>query len=429
MEIASILRIAAIGLAILTFGTTPDAIAAPRDYERAVVQVIATGTSPALGNEEVQVVGTGFFIHSDGYLLTAAHLRTLLGPVEPSSIQYRIKFNPLSSESREAISIAENNQFDYMVLKVSVVSSDNIRTLRHANRSLAQVRSKTLQTGGYPRDLIYSYFEGAITSDGTVSPSAFWVTNFPFKNGQSGSPITIETDEVIALVKGSDRAQPDFGFVLPIYLVQEKFWEDTLPPEPTPTIPSPYSALTPGEGSARIVIEKPTVGTERWHVETRTVMASTCAGIIDRQLVSPTSGWEINTNTITVNVVSALPQNLGRGDFIVSEANSKGFKLESSFAPEVACGAVPPALVGVEIQILFREKSVTPSLQSFSSTSVSSKSAVPLPRSTKDLRYSIVKADGERVPFTPEPGEILRRADGASALDISKIRSRMGQFE
>lgn len=210
---------------VVVLAAGPDALSSPQEIKGSIVTVVVGAVGA--GNAPVSSQGTGFFINSDGYLVTAYHLLGQLGVVSKGSVTYTVYFGSTSASSVRALPLYFSPEADLMVL-AAPTSDVVIKPLQRSSSGRGGiVAGKTpVFTGGYPAGSTFVSDQGIIKSFGMVNPPAlWWMTSMTFQNGQSGSPIINERDEVVGIAKGVDVSNSAVGFIIPSGLVPSNYWE------------------------------------------------------------------------------------------------------------------------------------------------------------------------------------------------------------
>jgi len=187
-----------------------DAPAAPDEP----VQRQFPGDAPAAPDEPVTSSGTGFFVSTDGLLLTANHM------VDEAKV---IKVTLSDGSIAEAKVEAADPANDLALLSIGKKSP--------AHLSLAAPRSAKLGqkvfTIGFPATAILGqdpqYTDGAISSlSGVKGAAPLLQISVPIQPGNSGGPLVNENGEVVGIITAS--AAVEFFFAATSTLPQNVNW-------------------------------------------------------------------------------------------------------------------------------------------------------------------------------------------------------------
>ncbi len=274
--------------------------AAATNVRSSLVTIRATGLLRASNELSDSVFGTGFFVNSQGYIVTSLHLIKQLGAVIPESIRFEVNTD-LNETPITAIQIERRDQVDILVLlaKMGMRPFSVLRRERNVMRRVREGETR-VYTSGFPKGYGAIIDNGAITSfEGPVSPpSPTWTTNMTFKGGQSGSPIYLEDGSVIAVAKGVDAGTTQIGIVVPIMHVPLNYWdEDTEAP----------ANMEAAEGIPSILITRnvPATATQSRIVPINVQLSSCSDPGIRNIRVDVSPGWKISATPATVQMYEA----------------------------------------------------------------------------------------------------------------------------
>jgi hypothetical protein len=293
------LMIATTGLAQ---NQSADSQPGPTAVKSGVVLVIAQGVSTVLGNSAVAAQGTGFFTSVDGYLVTTHHLLDKVvkeQKADPRTVTFQVRF--ANGDSLDASPVNDLPSFDLLVLMAQIGDRD-VRILKPAFRSSAHIvpGMTKIFTAGFPAGYQFTVDAGIIKNWGPTGPVVQWATNLNFKDGQSGSPILLEDNRVIAFAKADDADAATIGLVVPVSVVPQNYWDalhDNSSASLAATITSSRTGLTP------VVLvttqEKPTAS--RIVHQPIAFDNAACAGPRTRTFQHTASpGWEIKPDTVNL---------------------------------------------------------------------------------------------------------------------------------
>jgi len=409
--------LAVIGAVVL--GGLP-ATASEQDVQAAVAVVLLKGVNPAQGNAPAAVQGTGFFISQDGYIVTSYHLLSKLtaSGVDAETITYEIHPSTNSPISYRAIPLFTNPAADIMVL-YAALGGQRVKTLRRTDRTrVSIVPAKTdIYSAGYPDGISFSYARGYIKSlGGPLEPIPSWTTNLTFKDGESGSPILLEDESVVAVVKGDDADATSIGIIVPSRLIPPEYW-DAGPPETDAP-------------SGRVRVEALTKASQPEYRQVAVQLSNGHCSPPQRRTTTVTarSGWSIDPVSVTLTPISSIGLN---GTAVVDLAATDQIVVGAQLSNVGVClmGGQVVADLSAQIQAILRFKEIpnaaTVQWVTVSDVSLAKAVRAPLPKvPDKDLRYSLLDASGSAAAFSLEAGEVKTSKSGKS-LDVGKIESRL----
>jgi S1-C subfamily serine protease len=154
--------------------------------------------------------GTGFFVSSDGYILTCYHLLDAIAKVRPETVEIWISiWERKQSPDKRAFVIDARSNLDLLLLKVSRAQNPYVPVKTGSARR--NLTTSTVLTSGFkyqenPPDAIYTRYTDQITSED--GPAGFtWILNNTAAGGQSGSPVYSPDGVVIGILKGTFGGQ------------------------------------------------------------------------------------------------------------------------------------------------------------------------------------------------------------------------------
>ncbi|MEQ8959015.1 MAG: trypsin-like peptidase domain-containing protein, partial [Coleofasciculus sp. C2-GNP5-27] len=200
-------------------------------------QQVKRATVAIAAAEDGIIRGTGFFVSSDGYLLTCAHVVEAAGGWEQVRVQ---------GKSVSLLYLGDSHQDDFAVLQIAGYQGKGVPL------SLSVTPMHRFLSIGYGRPDFPegASIDGAITD---INPQANF-SNLPMlrlrvmadaqrvQGGYSGSPVfDAETQAVIGLIAAFDHSQG--ALALPLTTISEKW--STLQELLTPTPPHPPASPSP----------------------------------------------------------------------------------------------------------------------------------------------------------------------------------------
>jgi S1-C subfamily serine protease len=428
-------------IAILTLCTTTPAVAqnqgadspqGPTAVKSGIVLVIAQGVSTVLGNSAVAAQGTGFFTSVDGYLVTTHHLLDKLvkdQKADPRTVTFQVRF--ANGDSLDASPVNDLPTFDLLVLMAQLGERD-VRILKPAFRSSAHIVPGTTKifTAGFPAGYQFTVDQGIIKNWGPTGPVVEWATNLNLKDGQSGSPILLEDNRVIAFAKADDADAATIGLVVPVSVVPQNYW-DALHDNSSASLAATISNSRTGMTPTVLVTtqEKPTAS--RIVHQSLAVDNTACAGPRThtfQYMASP--GWEIKPNT--VNLVPT--QSTGRTSASVSNlaGNAVGVTVVVgnvgqcvNILGKESFGDQPGRYLGVVSYEEVPTNGAPAHPVTVSEVAAAPNVSAPIltNRTADQLNFELKTVSGETVTFQPTANELKKTKDGL-VLDTGKVLSR-----
>lgn len=413
-------------LSAVGLGVATPAAAAPDDVRNAIVVVVVKGDNARLGNAPAAAQGTGFFISRDGYVATSYHVYgdLIKDGVEPSSVTYHVALNP-TSPPLPASPLFINPAADLMVLYVAGAGGLNVMTLKPADRGNARVSTAItpVYSAGYPDGIGFSTGAGVIKSfDGPLAPIPVWTTSLTFKGGESGSPILLADNRVIAIAKAVDPGSSSIGLIVPSRLIPREYWDTDTTTSAAPTVSA--------EAAGRVRVEvrtAPTQAAER--SQSVSFINTPCAAPVTRsETIRPRAGWRIAPGSVRTEVVAAT----GQTSLSITSATPEGIVVSATLKNLGSCVTVmgnqianglPARLQG---RVLFSEvpDNAAKEWLLFSDVSLAKAVNTPLPSlPAADLRYTYVAPDGTETPFKPKATDFTRSGPGV-LLSVEKAAAR-----
>jgi hypothetical protein len=423
-------RLLALSLLVL-FPIVPAARAQSLEEVRdAVVIVVARGVDTGNGNAEVVVQGTGFFVNSNGMLVTSHHLIEKLGPtVHEPSIEFTIHFDAMSA-AVPARKIYASPEGDVMVL-YAPVGSRNVRTLKPARRSAADIRLSTtpVYAAGYAAGYDFSLDPGFVTSwNGPLRPLIpSWLTDHAFSEGQSGSPIVLADGRVVAVAKAADADNVARGIVVPIDFIPTQYWDET---ESGREVRGQAASLEQ-EGAVSEIVVMTELRSQRARevAHPLDVSASPCDPQSRTIAVPATQGWEIDTDSVVLSAVQ-VSGGTATAEPILRSPEAIAVKLD--LTPSGRCltvfGQPLPSRQTIRYRatLQYTERPRAAVTQDVVLVEAAALDGVQLPVGEgRQLRYLVRSPNGALRAFRPRPSD-LTRVDGTMVLDVGRVTERLG---
>jgi S1-C subfamily serine protease len=188
------------------------------DPAGAVVQLLAIG--PGAGEKKEECAATGFLVSAEGHILTNAHVVEDARRCLASSPRGKIlaKFGPGDGRSVEALGcdvIAIDEDHDLAVLKTDAPIPDTIQTAPLRLRREPVAAGTHVWVTGHPSFQWESRtYSGRIVAVQPLRltgkdrpPTDVLILDIPLQRGASGSPVYLESGEVVGIV--SRRGNPN----------------------------------------------------------------------------------------------------------------------------------------------------------------------------------------------------------------------------
>ena len=111
-------------------------------------------------SQEVETFGTGFLVSSDGLVLTAAHLISKLGDVEPNTVRIEARIAEQSANARPAAAVDWSDPTDLLLLKLPPGPDDYVPV--SLGSAYDHDDSQDIYTSGFPRSISYRTQDGRV---------------------------------------------------------------------------------------------------------------------------------------------------------------------------------------------------------------------------------------------------------------------------
>jgi len=416
------MRAVAAAAAIALACAAPQARSAPADHQAAIVVIIGRGINVAQGNAPLAVQGTGFYISTDGYVATVHHLLTKLldAGADDRTISFEIRTSPTDNSPISAAPIYVSPAADIMVLQAGA-SGPSVKILHRTDRSRHRILPGTtgIFTAGYPSGYGYTVGRGYIRSTGTLAATPGWTTDLTFKEGESGSPVMMGDDTVVAIAKGQDADANAIGFIVPSRLIPAEYWDSG----------TPTSAATIATSDSLRVEVLQTPPDPIFREVQVTLTNPHCAPPQRRSFaITPRTGWKIDPSSVTISPISSRGFN---GPALIDVAASDRIEVVSQLTNIGGCllNNTVEADINAEVRarVRFREIPAAPQWTTASIVSLAKGVTAPIPALPSDrLRFSVVTPSGESTPLALRPKDLSKGGLGTNLLDTSRIRERLG---
>lgn len=388
----------------------------------AVAVVIVSGTNTAQGNAPDAEVGTGFWVSHDGYLVTAHHLITRLieRGVDKDTITIQVQLADKTFVAANPTPPWTGQIDDVMVLFASL-EGKQVKTLTRWDRKKVKLELGKTQifSAGYPKGLGYSYTPGTISSlEGPKDPIPLWTTNLTFKKGQSGSPIVLVDDTVLAIAKGDDAEATQIGFIVPLRSIPGEYWDGG----PAGDIANTDKILI----EARVELKQPV-----FRQAQLTFTNAACAGPQRQvQRFMPRAGYHFDPDVARVDLISSRGLN---GLPLIDRASADEVVVATQLKNLGVClfdGRVPDIPAEVQARLTLKEvPDPAPQWAPIATVSLAKDVRAPVPSlKAGEVRFSVLKPDGALTAFIPTTGELTKSVfSGATTLDTAAVRKRLSE--
>jgi len=212
-------------------GQSKEAHAADR-VPAGVVQLLAIG--PGAGDKKHECAASGFLINDDGYILTNAHVVEDARRCLASSPGAKVlaKFGPGDGRTVEAAAcdvVAMDEDHDIALLKTeSPLPDAQIGTFLNLSPDSVSVGTRVTVTGHPSFTWAPKTFYGKVIahqalalSDKTRRRTEVLILDIPLRRGASGSPVYLESGEVVGIVERQRPSNRDETVAVPIPSVIE----------------------------------------------------------------------------------------------------------------------------------------------------------------------------------------------------------------
>ena len=201
----------------------PDAAVADQrihaQVQQSLVELTAEGTArigPSLGTR-IDSSGTGFFVGTDAYILTTAHLFNPLK--EANAANTKITARISGGSTVEALYVSELPSLDLVLLRAILpVGAAGPPSLEIGNSEDIDLSDPKLLTSGYD---LTGYRQKTLEFNSTSNRLAVfaWTMNGKTNSGASGSPVYIDRNGaplVVGVIKATAQADDEFTLMIPI---------------------------------------------------------------------------------------------------------------------------------------------------------------------------------------------------------------------
>lgn len=195
------------------------AVAVGNEPERSVRDLVAN-----LGEAVVQVrtpggLGSGFFIHEDGYLITNFHV--IEGETKISIEVYHQKNGQLERRSYKEVRIVAMNKFgDLALLKVEDQDAPKFKTVPLGDADALAQGDRVFAIGS-PQGLERTVTEGIVsTTARQVSGDLYLQTTAQINPGNSGGPLFNLAGAVVGVTNMKLTFGEGLGFAIPVGMVK-----------------------------------------------------------------------------------------------------------------------------------------------------------------------------------------------------------------
>ena len=406
----------------------------PTIVKSGVVAVVAKGISTVAGNIEVGSQATGFFASKDGYLITAYHLYSDLvtqKKADARTVTYEVHF--ANGDVLPASRVNAQPEVDLLIL-MAQISDRDVQILTPAFRSNSHlVLGQTpLYTAGYPAGYSFTVDQGVLKNWGPNAPMVVWATSFNFKDGQSGSPILLGDNRVIAYARADDADASTIGLVVPVSAVPANYWDSQH--DAMSTSLATAISNTRGRSVPTVVVTteaKPTAKTTR--EDAISLVNSACEPPKAQTFhFDAVPGWRIEPGSIRL----APSQVAGNVSAQVGPSSAAAFDVTVTVRNQGQCVRVfnaitipdqPARYAAVVSYDEVPTDAAPPRPVTVSEVAAAPNVTTPIltDRKPSELSFSVRNPSGETVDFKPTADE-LKRVHGSLVLDAGKVLARVG---
>lgn len=195
------------------------AVATGQEAERSVRDLVAS-----LGEAVVQVrtpggLGSGFFLHEDGFLITNFHV--IEGETKISIEVYHQKDGQLERRSYKDVRIVAMNKFgDLALLKVDDKDAPKFKTVPLGNADTLAQGDRVFAIGS-PQGLERTVTEGIVsTTARQVNGDLYLQTTAQINPGNSGGPLFNLSGAVVGVTNMKLTFGEGLGFAIPVEMVK-----------------------------------------------------------------------------------------------------------------------------------------------------------------------------------------------------------------
>ncbi|MEM7212078.1 MAG: serine protease [Pseudomonadota bacterium] len=186
-----------------------------------LVKLVAKGTArigPSTGTI-VETVGTGFFVGTDGYILTTAHLFDKLK--EANAMGTTISGGIVGGRDVKVLYVSELSSLDLVLLRAIIpfgVATPPSLTVGHSSDVNPDEDDVEFLTSGYDET---GYRKKGLTfNDRSNAIANFaWTLDGKTNSGQSGSPVYVDQRDkplVVGVLKATSRVDDELSLMIPI---------------------------------------------------------------------------------------------------------------------------------------------------------------------------------------------------------------------
>lgn len=189
--------------------------------KHSLAQLVATGTArigPALGSD-ITSSGTGFFVGTDGYILTTAHLFDPLKDANAANTKITARFEGTGTGTVEVLYVSELASLDLVLLRAIVSNGIAVPpSLEIGDSKDVDLGSPELLTSGFD---LTGYRKKSLELNSTSNRLAnfAWTLNGKSNSGASGSPVYIGKDGaplVVGILKATAVDDDELSLMIPV---------------------------------------------------------------------------------------------------------------------------------------------------------------------------------------------------------------------
>lgn len=188
-----------------------------------LVYLEAKGTAGKEGHPKLGLTGgvisqgTGFFVGTDGFILTTRHLLDPLEEAEARQVTLTASIGGASSDDIPVLIASELNRVDLLLLKANMPFDKppaNPLTLGSTSKFDRNTPPELFTSGFHGSNFRQKEVEFNRSENGNF-PYA-WEINVKTNSGQSGSPVYDKDGKVLGIIKGTAREDDELTLMIPI---------------------------------------------------------------------------------------------------------------------------------------------------------------------------------------------------------------------
>jgi len=191
------------------------------NVRKSLVHLTATGTPKTgdlMGKQGgAQSQGTGFIINNEGFILTTEHFLDPLRQVQAKNVSISARVGAFDASEHPVYVVSALPDVDVMLLKMRIPYGTEPPPFLKLGSAYSIDRSTPphFLTSGF-KNKSYQPGDGQLTEDQDVALGYGWTVNIETGKGQSGSPIYLEDETVVGILKGASDGNTATSVMIPI---------------------------------------------------------------------------------------------------------------------------------------------------------------------------------------------------------------------